>query len=490
MTTHRLRIGVHVADRLQAHHLAHGKRTETISLALGYAYLGDDGGLTVVLADPGALVLFDDDCYERRGHAHAVLRQDVRASVCWHAVQSGYTAIVDIHDHHFADHAVFSGVDDRDDRNSARYFGQTVPAFMSAGKVLHAAALVLAREDWAARVVHAPGVEFGTPMRVDRIGLEDRQLSAIVTDAAAPRFARQAAVLPPSVQARIGGLEVAIVGGGGTGSIAAEAFARLGFGRLSLIDADRLEETNLNRFQGGGPADLGHPKVAVLARHLGRIAPEVKVTAVQAAVFESSAVSALERADLIVGCVDNAETRWWLNRFAMQYAVPMFDCGVLVETQPQLRQHTRVSCIVPGAGPCGHCTPMEYFPRQRPTLFLDPITLAAQRSAGYVVETAVTMSDPSIYPLNLQAVSWLLQEVVAWVGATRPLAHSVRHRSDEPTIERTELQAYGGGGAADCPLCGESIGRCREVPLPSVGDALRAPVQLTSQEILHGQVQV
>ena len=490
MTDHRMRIMGHVAERLRQHHLAPGKNQEAISLALGHAYVDKEGAMTVVLADPDAVFLFAEDCYEARGRGYAILSREVRAGVYWEAIRRGYTAVVDVHDHHFADQAVFSAVDDTDDERTGHFFREQVPQHLGPGAHLYAAALLLARRDWAARIVWAGGLSpRAAPMRIDEVGLADRQLSRAAALRPQDLYSRQQGVLKPPVQARLQRLHAVVVGCGGTGSIMAETLGRLGFGRLTLIDADLLEPSNLNRFQGGEPRDIGRPKAGIVATRLRAMMPSLSIEAVEQQSFSPAAAAALETADVMVGCVDNAETRWWLNRFAVQYMVPWFDCGVLIETAPALVMHTRVHAIVPGAGPCGHCTPMEFFPRQRPHLFLDRTTLAAQRAAGYIVDTEPGLNDAAIYPLNQQAVSWLVQELMAWLTGARPLAHTVTHRSDSSTIERISLERLGGGGGEDCPLCGYLLGRCRSEPLAQVQDALRPPLNINPEEPNHGTTQ-
>lgn len=488
---HRLRITAAVASRLRAHHLAEGKRAEAISLAMGHAYASADGEVTVVLSDPGALYLFGDDCYDTRGFAHASLSRDVRAAVCWQAVQSGYTAIVDIHDHHFAGDAQFSGVDDRDDRNTARFFEQTLPRFLEPGRRMFSAALLLARDEWAARIVHAgDAAPAMAEMRIDIVGDPWRQPGRAAPPVGQAAFGRQRAVIPTAAQALLAGAHAVLIGCGGTGSIAAETLIRLGVGQITLVDNDTVESSNLHRFQGGVPADVGRHKVSCVAQRLRVMWPSARVDAIASQVFDRAAIARLEQADFIVGCLDNAETRWWLNRFAVQYMVPYFDCGVLIETEPALVMRTRVSVVIPGAGPCGHCSPLEFFPRQRPRQFLDAATLAAERSAGYVQDTPSMQADPAIYPLNQLAVSGLARELIAWVTGAKPVAHSLCHRDDSQVTERIELVAFGGGGADDCPLCAYLAGRCREHELPAVDDDVQLSLPgFTTEEPDHGQIQ-
>ena len=139
-----------------------------------------------------------------------------------------------------------------------------------------------------------------------------------------------------------------------------------------------------------------------------------------------------------------------------------------------------------GVGPCGHCTPLEFFPRQRPARFLDAATLAEQRAEGYLRDTAATMVDPSLYALNQQAVSWLTQELIAWLTAGWPVAHTVNYRNDTPTIERIPMQAFGGGGGQDCPLCSHAIGTCHSTPLPTTRNEPCSPFTAHNTGAHHG----
>ena len=117
------------------------------------------------------------------------------------------------------------------------------------------------------------------------------------------------------------------MGCGGTGSILAEALGRLGVGSLTIIDGDRLDETNLNRWQGAEPGWVGEPKAARLARRLRRMFPRMPVQALADSVFDAAAAPLLRQADVLFGAVDADEARLFLNRVALQQLVPYFDVG-------------------------------------------------------------------------------------------------------------------------------------------------------------------
>lgn len=99
----RLRISEAVARKLRDHHLAPGKDTESCSYVLGHAWRDEQGQLTIVLADPEAVLLFAEDCFLSKSYGHVRLDQEVKAQVFLRAVREGYTAVVDVHDHHFSE---------------------------------------------------------------------------------------------------------------------------------------------------------------------------------------------------------------------------------------------------------------------------------------------------------------------------------------------------------------------------------------------------
>lgn len=80
--------------------------------------------------------------------------------------------------------------------------------------------------------------------------------------------------------ARIARAHVVVVGIGGVGSWAAEALARSGVGRLSLIDLDHVAESNLNRQVHATEASIGQAKVLAMRERIAGIHPGCRVDAI------------------------------------------------------------------------------------------------------------------------------------------------------------------------------------------------------------------
>lgn len=128
-------------------------------------------------------------------------------------------------------------------------------------------------------------------------------------------------------------LSVAVVGCSGTGSVVVELLARLGVGRLVLIDPDHVEERNLNRILNSGKEDayLKRPKVEVLAKAIARMGLGQEVVAMQSNLISVEAIHAVAECDVVFGCTDGAEGRHWLNRIATFYSLPYFDVGIRLD---------------------------------------------------------------------------------------------------------------------------------------------------------------
>src|SRR5437879_8706512 len=133
--------------------------------------------------------------------------------------------------------------------------------------------------------------------------------------------------------ARLRTLSVAVVGCSGTGSLVVEQLARLGVGRLVLVDADLVQEKNLNRVLNTGKEDvyLGKAKVFALASAIARMGLGQEVLPLPLNLVSPRAVREVAACDVVFGCTDGAEARHVLNRLATFYSLPYFDVGVRLD---------------------------------------------------------------------------------------------------------------------------------------------------------------
>lgn len=104
-------------------------------------------------------------------------------------------------------------------------------------------------------------------------------------------------------QARLQRAHVAVCGLGGGGGYVAEVLARVGVGRLTLIDGDRFEDSNRNRQIGALGSTLGRLKVEVMAERLRDVSPYVEVD-VHPVFLGPDSAPLLTGADVVCDCVD------------------------------------------------------------------------------------------------------------------------------------------------------------------------------------------
>jgi adenylyltransferase/sulfurtransferase len=143
------------------------------------------------------------------------------------------------------------------------------------------------------------------------------------------------------------GRGVLVVGAGGLGCPVTLALARAGVRRLTVLDPDVVDLTNLHRQLWHRTADVGRPKVESLARGLAQAFPGVRVDARQERLVPEAADALFASHALVVDGTDGIETKFALADAAVRTGVPLVYGGVL-------RWGGQVMAVRPG-GPCLRC---------------------------------------------------------------------------------------------------------------------------------------
>ncbi len=140
------------------------------------------------------------------------------------------------------------------------------------------------------------------------------------------RYSRQIlfSAIGEAGQKRIKAAKVVLVGCGALGTVSSEMLTRAGIGKLTLIDRDFVEESNLQRQSlfTEKDAQQGLPKAAVAERELRAINSDVEVEGVIEDVTWQNIDRLCRDSDLIVDGTDNFETRFLMNDFAVKEEVP------------------------------------------------------------------------------------------------------------------------------------------------------------------------
>ncbi len=166
------------------------------------------------------------------------------------------------------------------------------------------------------------------------------------------RYSRQERFpqIGPEGQRRLRSARVLLVGCGALGSALAETMTRAGVGRLTIVDRDCVEPSNLQRqslFDEDDAAQARAKAVAAEAR-LRRLNSDVTVHGIVADLDAALARELVAGADLVLDGTDNFETRYLLNDVCLRAGVPWI-YGACVAA------HGALLAVRPGRTPCLRC---------------------------------------------------------------------------------------------------------------------------------------
>ncbi|MDO9068875.1 MAG: HesA/MoeB/ThiF family protein [Deltaproteobacteria bacterium] len=116
---------------------------------------------------------------------------------------------------------------------------------------------------------------------------------------------------------------VAVIGCGGLGGYVVEQLARLGVGRIAVIDPDLFEEHNLNRQLFSSPANLGQAKVAAAVKRIGEINPAVTLIPIQTAFSADNGAELLINCEVVVDALDSIKVRLELADICSSMNIPL-----------------------------------------------------------------------------------------------------------------------------------------------------------------------
>jgi molybdopterin/thiamine biosynthesis adenylyltransferase len=217
----------------------------------------------------------------------------------------------------------FSAQDDEEEKQLIPFLHARVP-----GR-LHGT-LVLTRTGICGRIYDGLNREESSVLVVG----ERFQLWGNSTAGVLPRvFDRQVRAFGSDIQHILGQIHVGIVGLGGTGSPVAEQLTRLGIGRLSLFDGDRLDPTNVNRVYGSSLAQSNEKKVNVAAKNVRNVGLGTELIPVPEHIVYEDAARLLRDCDVVFGCTDRQLPRAILTQLSLRYSLPVIDLGVLIDSE-------------------------------------------------------------------------------------------------------------------------------------------------------------
>lgn len=154
----------------------------------------------------------------------------------------------------------------------------------------------------------------------------------------------------PDGQRRLGQAHVVCLGCGALGSVAANTLARAGVGRLTIVDRDIVEESNLQRQVLFDEDDVREalPKAIAAERRLRRVNSQIDVRGVVADAHHANIEALIAGADLVIDGADNFETRFLLNDACVKHGIAWI-YGACIGS------YGLSMVVIPGETPCLRC---------------------------------------------------------------------------------------------------------------------------------------
>ena len=141
---------------------------------------------------------------------------------------------------------------------------------------------------------------------------------------------------------------IAIVGIGGLGCASATYLTAAGVGRITIIDFDVVELSNLNRQVLYWEDEIGEKKVFVAQRKLSKLNPHAEIIAICDKVTEENISEFISGAQIVLDGLDNFSTRLVVNSACVRHRIPFIHGGVS-------RFRGLVTTILPGETACLAC---------------------------------------------------------------------------------------------------------------------------------------
>ena len=151
-------------------------------------------------------------------------------------------------------------------------------------------------------------------------------------------------------QTRLLASHAVVIGAGGLGSPVALYLASAGVGRITLVDHDTVDATNLQRQIAHNLARVGMPKAESAREAMHAINPEVRIDTVLQRADTALLDHWLPGSDVVLDCTDNFATRHLINRASVRHGVPLVS-GAAIRFDGQLSVYDPRD----SASPCYAC---------------------------------------------------------------------------------------------------------------------------------------
>lgn len=137
-------------------------------------------------------------------------------------------------------------------------------------------------------------------------------------------FSRNELYWGEAAQVLLAKKHVAVFGLGGVGGFCAEMLARAGVGELTIVDFDKVAESNINRQIVALNSTIGQSKASLFEKRLNDINPDLKINVINDFYTEKLNERIVElKPDFIADAIDTVKSKIWLLEFAHQSNIPV-----------------------------------------------------------------------------------------------------------------------------------------------------------------------
>lgn len=361
--------------------------------------------------------------------------------------------VIDVHTHPFSKQSAhFSGIDDADEREFAKYLEPYGIGYAS---------IVFSQTEYSARwwgigKKGRPRWEIAfvkTQKASEQIPSSDERREVDEVPCMFDRSVRALGL--DGMRAITSAQTVAVVGVGGLGSIIAEHLAHMGFSRIALVDFDRLETANMNRIVGAcfADAEAGKLKVEAVRDHLLAINPKAHVKVLPCDVFDDRVEAVIADSDWVLVATDNHASRFHVQELCFKYFVPFITAGVNITVDGgKVADMSGESILVRmGDRVCLSCLGRVNFNEIAKERHPDPAVREGLVSKGYV--TGNDVKEPAVKTLNAHLATIAVDTLVnQYTERRRDAVVTVYEDNDSPSIyEDTYSTEH---RCMDCSVCG------------------------------------
>lgn len=238
-------------------------------------------------------------------------------------------------------------------------------------------------------------------------------------------------------QERLKAQRVAVIGVGGLGSHIVQQLAFLGVGKITVIDDDDLDRSNLNRLIGARYTDPipGTSKVSISKRLIKDTNPFTIAEAIHKNLRSKESFEAIKNSTCVFGCFDNDGGRLILNELCIAYEIPYFDLATEIPNEDVLNFGGRVF-LTHDSSACLYC--IDEVDKIEAMQYLSNDCTAKDHKDVYGVPSKfLGNSGPAVVFLNGVIASLAITEFIALVTEIRKPFRFLKYGGREGIVRKS-----------------------------------------------------